>query len=172
MRVQRCQLRRNAGPYEGAGGPGSRRDTGQGCGERGGRTICLHVVAPSSPFLPSVCVPHFPCTPPHRPLPSSSIPKGAAPTAASALPKARHLLPMLSLFSVNSVDEVRAWHRKLHAKLSAVPGAEAAAGPEGEGLGWAVEPKVDGLAVSLLYEHGRLTRVGVAVGRRGGVGGG
>ena len=79
---------------------------------------------------------------------------------------------MLSLFSVNSVDEVRAWHRKLHAKLSAVPGAEAAAGPEGEGLGWAVEPKVDGLAVSLLYEHGRLTRVGVAVGRRGGVGGG
>lgn len=64
---------------------------------------------------------------------------------------------MLSLFSVNSLDEMMSWHRKLLAKLPAA--AAAAARPSGEGLEWMVEPKVDGLAVSLIYQDGRLVRV-------------
>ena len=73
------------------------------------------------------------------------------------LAKVRHLLPMLSLFSVNSPDEVRAWNRKLLARL---PEADAAtAGPDGSPLDWVIEPKVDGLAVSLLYKDGKLLRV-------------
>ena len=62
---------------------------------------------------------------------------------------------MLSLFSVNSSDEVRAWHKKLLAKLP-----EADAGPpDGVARDWVIEPKVDGLAVSLIYEDGKMLRV-------------
>ena len=67
-------------------------------------------------------------------------------------------MPMLSLFSVNSTDHVRVWHKKLIAKLDAT-----VAGPDGAALDWVIEPKVDGLAVSLLYKDGKLIRVRAAL---------
>ena len=107
--------------------------------------------------------------------PISCIGQGAPPPPSSALPKAKHAVPMLSLFSVNSTDEVRSWHKKLTAKLSALDhgsgrgaAAEASSSPprgkgydlDGSALSWVVEPKVDGLAMSLLYNRdGKLMRV-------------
>ncbi|HZF01224.1 MAG TPA: NAD-dependent DNA ligase LigA [Methylomirabilota bacterium] len=57
----------------------------------------------------------------------------------------RHLLPMLSLDNTYSQDEVRDFVKRLEKLLP------------GEKLDWAVEPKVDGVAVSLRYENGKLT---------------
>lgn len=57
----------------------------------------------------------------------------------------RHLLPMLSLDNTYSQDEVRDFVKRLQKLL-----------PD-ETLEWAVEPKVDGVAMSLRYENGRLT---------------
>jgi DNA ligase (NAD+) len=59
-----------------------------------------------------------------------------------------HLSPMLSLDNVFSAEELRAWWQRL---AKALPG---------EGLHFACEPKVDGVAVSLLYEQGRFVRGG------------
>ena len=96
-----------------------------------------------------------------QPLKKISFCSGqGAPPSTTALPKARHVLPMLSLYSVNSVEDVRMWHNKLLAKLP--PAWSQVAGPSGAGLSWVVEPKVDGLAMSLLYgKDGKLLRVGV-----------
>ncbi|HEV2318475.1 MAG TPA: NAD-dependent DNA ligase LigA, partial [Verrucomicrobiae bacterium] len=57
----------------------------------------------------------------------------------------RHLLPMLSLDNTYSQDEVRDFVKRVQKLL-----------PD-EILDWAVEPKVDGVAMSLRYEDGRLT---------------
>jgi DNA ligase (NAD+) len=57
----------------------------------------------------------------------------------------RHLLPMLSLDNTYSQDEVRDFVKRIQKIL-----------PE-ETLDWAVEPKVDGVAMSLRYEMGKLT---------------
>jgi DNA ligase (NAD+) len=57
----------------------------------------------------------------------------------------RHLLPMLSLDNTYSQDEVRDFVKRVQKLLP------------GETLDWAVEPKVDGVAMSLRYEGGRLT---------------
>jgi DNA ligase (NAD+) len=57
----------------------------------------------------------------------------------------RHLLPMLSLDNTYSQDEVRDFVKRVQKLL-----------PD-EALDWAVEPKVDGVAVSLRYENGKLT---------------
>jgi DNA ligase (NAD+) len=56
----------------------------------------------------------------------------------------RHLLPMLSLDNTYSQDEVRDFIARVQ---RLVPGVK---------LEWTVEPKVDGLAVNLRYEDGRL----------------
>jgi DNA ligase (NAD+) len=69
---------------------------------------------------------------------------GAPPLAA--FPEVRHRTPMLSLANAFSEDEVRAFDRRVR-----------------EGLGeaeveYAVEPKFDGLAVSLLYRDGVLVQ--------------
>ena len=56
----------------------------------------------------------------------------------------RHLLPMLSLDNTYSQDEVRDFVKRIQKLL-----------PD-ETLDWAVEPKVDGVAMSLRYETGRL----------------
>jgi DNA ligase (NAD+) len=56
----------------------------------------------------------------------------------------RHRLPMMSLDNTYSVDEVRAFVRRVEKLLP------------GETLEWTVEPKVDGVAVSLIYEKGAL----------------
>ncbi|MBU6409056.1 MAG: NAD-dependent DNA ligase LigA [Verrucomicrobia bacterium] len=56
----------------------------------------------------------------------------------------RHLLPMLSLDNTYSREEVVNFVKRIHKLLP------------GETLEWAVEPKVDGVAVSLRYQEGRL----------------
>ncbi|TVQ74506.1 MAG: NAD-dependent DNA ligase LigA [Chromatiaceae bacterium] len=64
-----------------------------------------------------------------------------------AFPEARHLLPMLSLDNAFEEAEVQAFDQRLRERLDTH-----------DTLDYAVEPKLDGLAVSLLYEHGQLVR--------------
>jgi DNA ligase (NAD+) len=61
----------------------------------------------------------------------------------------RHLQPMLSLANARGEDELREWNRRLLTVLE----QEGMAGAE---VQYVVEPKIDGLAVSLTYENGRL----------------
>ncbi len=69
---------------------------------------------------------------------------GAAPVAEFA--KVKHEIPMLSLGNAFSAEEVTQFDQRLCARL------------EVECIEYTVEPKLDGLAVSLLYEHGHLQR--------------
>jgi len=62
----------------------------------------------------------------------------------TAFKPSRHLVPMLSLDNTYSQDEVRNFVKRAQKLL-----------PD-EKLTWTVEPKVDGLAVNLLYENGAL----------------
>ena len=62
----------------------------------------------------------------------------------------RHGEPMLSLANAKNEEELRAWHARA-VKLAAEAGADPG------GLRFVLEPKIDGLAVSLRYEGGRLT---------------
>ncbi len=65
------------------------------------------------------------------------------------LEKVRHLEPMLSLGNVRSAEELRAWVERMRNHL-------AREGIEDPGFGFVVEPKIDGLAISLLYRDGVL----------------
>ncbi len=67
------------------------------------------------------------------------------------LEKVQHLEPMLSLGNVRSEEELRAWVERMKAHL----GREGIVRTRFE---YVVEPKVDGLAVSLLYRDGVLER--------------
>ncbi len=63
----------------------------------------------------------------------------------------RHREPMLSLGTVRSPEEFAGWETRLHNRLRQLdiePGE----------LRFVSEPKIDGLAISLTYEHGRFTR--------------
>jgi DNA ligase (NAD+) len=62
----------------------------------------------------------------------------------------RHLLPMLSLANARDDDELLAWDQRLQKLLEA-------AGHAGEPA-FVVEPKIDGLALSLVYRDGLLER--------------
>lgn len=62
------------------------------------------------------------------------------------LPTVPHLMPMLSLDNVSSIDELREWYGRLQRVL----------GREEVALG--AELKIDGVSVSLIYERGRLAR--------------
>lgn len=73
---------------------------------------------------------------------------GAQPS--ESLKTVQHRLPMLSLDNVFSEDELREFHRRVAAKLELEDNAGT--------LVYAAEPKLDGAAVSLLYEQGRLAR--------------
>ncbi len=61
--------------------------------------------------------------------------------------EAVHLLPMLSLGNVFSEEELVAYEKRLKDRLKS-----------SEALEFVAEPKLDGLAVSLLYEDGKLVR--------------
>ena len=61
----------------------------------------------------------------------------------------RHGEPMLSLANAKNEEELRAWHARA-VKLAAEAGGDPAR------LRFVLEPKIDGLAVSLRYEAGRL----------------
>lgn len=61
------------------------------------------------------------------------------------VPQHRHPVPMLSLANARSEEELRAWHRRAQ---SILPNAKFA---------YVCELKIDGLAMALTYERGRLT---------------
>ena len=67
------------------------------------------------------------------------------------LEKVTHLEPMLSLGNVRSEDELRAWVERMRSHL-------AREGISDPGFSFVVEPKIDGLAMSLLYRDGVLER--------------
>ena len=70
---------------------------------------------------------------------------GAEP--ARSFQTVRHELPMLSLDNAFSEEELRDFHRRVLDRLELDSSAE---------LDYAAEPKLDGAAVSLLYENGNL----------------
>ena len=72
---------------------------------------------------------------------------GAAPV--SAFGTVQHRLPMLSLENAFSEDELRDFHRRVTDRLEL---------DVAERVQYAAEPKLDGAAVSLLYENGVLAR--------------
>ena len=74
---------------------------------------------------------------------------GGAPI--SRLEKVRHLQPMLSLANVRAADELRAWIARMRSHL-------AREGIEDPDFTYVAEPKIDGLAISLVYRDGVLTR--------------
>ncbi len=67
----------------------------------------------------------------------------------SAFGTVRHELPMLSLGNVFDEEELQEFHRRVLARLELGTDTE---------LAYAAEPKLDGAAVSLLYEDGVLVR--------------
>ena len=67
------------------------------------------------------------------------------------LEKVRHLEPMLSLANARSEEELRAWVERMRNHL-------AREGIEQKDFEYVVEPKIDGLAISLLYRDGVLER--------------
>ena len=69
----------------------------------------------------------------------------------SSLPKVRHEIPMLSLANARSEEELRAWVTRMRTHL-------AREGIEDPSFRFVAEPKIDGLAISLLYEDGVLVR--------------
>ena len=71
---------------------------------------------------------------------------GAAPLRTFA--PVQHEVPMLSLDNAFTADEVTAFDRRVRERLEL----------ESTEVGYVAEPKLDGLAVSLLYEGGRLVR--------------
>ncbi|WP_133499932.1 NAD-dependent DNA ligase LigA [Cognatilysobacter terrigena] len=68
---------------------------------------------------------------------------GSAP--ATAFAQVRHVVPMLSLSNAFADEEVADFVRRIEQTLDVTSPA------------FSVEPKLDGLAISLRYEHGRLT---------------
>jgi DNA ligase (NAD+) len=62
----------------------------------------------------------------------------------------RHRIPMLSLENAFSKEELEDFHRRIASRLDLDPADES--------LRYAAEPKIDGAAVSLVYEDGRLVR--------------
>ena len=74
---------------------------------------------------------------------------GAEPV--SKLEKVRHLQPMLSLANARSEEELRAWVARMRSHL-------AREGIDDPAFRFVAEPKIDGLAISLLYRDGVLER--------------
>jgi DNA ligase (NAD+) len=72
--------------------------------------------------------------------------------ALEAFVSARHIVPMQSLDNTYSPDEVREFVNRIQ-KLA-----------ENRRIHFTIEPKVDGVAISLLYEKGRLVRAATQVG--------
>ena len=86
---------------------------------------------------------------------------GAPPDTAFA--PVRHEPPMMSLHNALDIEELRAWHERVHRALAAstpVPaGEQALPTMENSQIGdYAVELKFDGLAISVRYEDGLLVR--------------
>jgi DNA ligase (NAD+) len=69
----------------------------------------------------------------------------------SDLVKVRHPLPMLSLGNARSAEELRSWIARMRNHL-------AREGIEDPDFEYVVEPKIDGLAISLIYRDGQFER--------------
>lgn len=67
--------------------------------------------------------------------------------AAAAFPSVAHRIPMLSLDNAFSEEEVVAFDRRVRERLG-----------RSEPIDYAAEPKLDGLAISVTYQHGLLVR--------------
>jgi len=76
-------------------------------------------------------------------VPDSPTQRPGAPTRPTPFSEVRHLQPMLSLDNAFSRDELAAWDQRI-ARLVTDP------------VTYVGEPKLDGLAISLLYEEGHL----------------
>lgn len=74
---------------------------------------------------------------------------GGAP--AGRFPQVEHLQPMLSLANARNDEELRAWEQRVRNRLA----NEGITDPD---LQLVVEGKIDGLAMSLVYEDGKLAR--------------
>lgn len=74
---------------------------------------------------------------------------GGAPV--SSLQKVTHLQPMLSLANARSAEELHAWAQRMRNHL-------AREGIDDPDFTYICEPKIDGLAISLLYRDGKLER--------------
>ena len=71
--------------------------------------------------------------------------------ASDRFEQVRHLEPMLSLGNARGADEFRAWEQRLHNRLKRLDISPSE-------LRFVAEPKIDGIAMSLLYEDGKLVR--------------
>jgi DNA ligase (NAD+) len=78
--------------------------------------------------------------------PDSPTQRVGAP-ASEKFAKVRHPVPMLSLGNAFDEADLRAWRERVARVLG-----------DGTPIAFVVEPKIDGLAIALTYEHGRLVR--------------
>lgn len=74
---------------------------------------------------------------------------------AAGFAEVKHDVPMLSLDNVFSADEAREFDRRVRERLAADPQAGFAVDSP---VSYNCEPKLDGVALSVLYEHGVLVR--------------
>lgn len=87
---------------------------------------------------------------PELALPGSPTRRVGAPLPeGQGFERVRHEVPMLSIDSLFSAEEVREFEARALRFLGLESGAE---------LDWVVEPKFDGVSIALLYERGRLVR--------------
>ncbi|WP_293686021.1 NAD-dependent DNA ligase LigA [uncultured Phascolarctobacterium sp.] len=80
-------------------------------------------------------------------VPADSPTQRVGGRASSQFTEVRHLQPLLSLGNVFSAEELRAFDERVKGGL-----------PDGSRVEYVMEPKIDGLACSLIYENGRLVR--------------
>ena len=80
-------------------------------------------------------------------IPADSPTQRVGGRASSQFTVVRHLEPLLSLGNVFSAEELRAFDERVHSGL-----------PAGSKVEYVMEPKIDGLACSLIYENGKLVR--------------
>jgi len=73
------------------------------------------------------------------------------PEPAAEFAEVRHAVPMLSLGNAFDKEEVEAFHARVVSRL-------AAAGIETDRVEYVAEPKLDGTAISIRYEQGRLVQ--------------
>jgi DNA ligase (NAD+) len=71
--------------------------------------------------------------------------------ATDRFPQVRHVEQMLSLGNARGADEFRAWETRLHNRLQRLDISPSE-------LRFVAEPKIDGIAISLLYENGEFAR--------------
>lgn len=80
-------------------------------------------------------------------IPADSPTQRVGGRASSQFTEVRHLEPLLSLGNVFSAEELRAFDERVQGGL-----------PVGSKVEYVMEPKIDGLACSLIYENGKLVR--------------